>query len=78
MTLVSLASLKPGEKGVVQSIQAGWGATRRLQDLGITPGERIEVIRSAQFGGPLEIRVRGSSLSIGRGIAMRVFVQLEG
>jgi ferrous iron transport protein A len=78
MTLVSLGSLRPGDKAIVDSIEAGQGATRRLLDLGLTPGEPVEVIRSALFGGPLEIRVRGSELSIGRGIAMKVLVQREG
>jgi ferrous iron transport protein A len=78
MMLVSLASLRPGDKAIVDSIEAGRGATRRLLDLGVTPGELVEVVRSARFGGPLEIRVRGSELSIGRGIAMKVLVQREG
>jgi len=53
------------------------GLTRRLLDLGVTPGEQVEVMRLARFGGPFEIRVRGSELSIGRGIAAKVLVRRE-
>jgi len=78
MTLVPLASLRPGDAATVESIDAGWGLARRLLDMGVTPGERIEVVRSARFGGPVEIRVRGSILSIGRGVAMKVLVRPDG
>lgn len=38
--------------------------THRLLEMGITPGLTIEVIRSAPLGFPIEINVRGSSLSL--------------
>jgi len=78
MSIIPLSNLRPGQKAIVRSISAGRGATRRLLDLGITPGEHIEVLRSAPFSGPVRIRVRGSDISIGRGIAMKVLVEPEG
>jgi Fe2+ transport system protein FeoA len=50
---------------------------RRLNDLGLTPGTEVTVIKSAPFNGPLEICVRGSRLAIGRGIASRILVDAK-
>jgi Fe2+ transport system protein FeoA len=59
----------------------GWGRGRifekRLTDLGLTPGTRVTVVGLAPFHGPLEILVRGSRLALGRGIAERIFVEID-
>ncbi|HIU85264.1 MAG TPA: ferrous iron transport protein A [Candidatus Aphodousia gallistercoris] len=39
---------------------------RRLVMLGATPGTTFEVIRVAPLGDPIELRVRGSSISVRR------------
>jgi Fe2+ transport system protein FeoA len=82
-----LSELKPGESGVIVSIQAltnhrlrrrhSWGFQKRLEDMGLTPGTRIKVVRSAPFHGPIEIHVRGSRLAIGRGMARRILLRVE-
>jgi Fe2+ transport system protein FeoA len=35
------------------------GCAQRLTDLGLTPGAKLTVVKSAPFGGPLEVMVRG-------------------
>ena len=50
---------------------------KRLMDMGLTPGTRVMVVKSAPFHGPIEIRVRGSRLALGRGMAERIFVEKE-
>lgn len=85
-----LTELKDDESGTITSIKAGhgcekghrrdgkaWGLARRLADMGLTPGTRITVVKSAPFHGPLEVLVRGSRLALGRGMASRVFVEVE-
>ena len=56
--------------------RAGWGAVKRLADLGILAGARIRVVRKAPFGGPIEIEVGGSRFMIGRGLAERILVEV--
>jgi Fe2+ transport system protein FeoA len=46
--------------------------------MGLTPGTKVTLIRSAPFHGPLELRVRGSKLALGRGMAKRVLVKVDG
>ncbi len=78
---VPLTALRAGEAGTVATIKAGYGRGRvfkkRLMDMGLTPGTRVSVVKSAPFHGPLEILVRGSRLALGRGMAERVFVEIE-
>ncbi|PVX26573.1 MAG: hypothetical protein CW691_01000 [Candidatus Bathyarchaeum sp.] len=50
---------------------------KRLTDLGLTPGTKVTVVKSAPFNGPLEINVRGSKLAIGRGMASRIMVDAD-
>ncbi len=50
---------------------------KRLCDLGLTPGTKVTVVKSAPFNGPLEVSVRGSRLAIGRGMASRILVDVE-
>lgn len=80
-----LTTLKDGETGIITSIKTshgrgwgrGWGFERRLMDMGLTPGTRVTVVKSAPFHGPLEILVRGSRLALGRGMAERIFVEIK-
>lgn len=82
---VPLTTLSNGESGIIASIKHGhgmgggrsYGFEKRLMDMGLTPGTRITVVKSAPFHGPLEILVRGSRLALGRGMAERIFVETE-
>jgi Fe2+ transport system protein FeoA len=82
---VPLTALRDGETGTVTSIKSGrgrgrgrgWGFEKRLMDMGLTPGTRVTVVKSAPFHGPVEILVRGSRLALGRGMAERIFVETE-
>jgi len=50
---------------------------KRLTDMGLTPGVTVTVVKSAPFLGPVEITVRGSRLALGRGMANRIFVEVN-
>jgi len=58
---------------VVKEVKGGWGLRRRLAELGITPGTRIQVIKSSG-GGPVLVSVKGSRIALGWGVAMRIIV----
>jgi len=72
---VSLADLPQGEKCTVVLAAGGRGMVRRLAEMGLTPGTEVRVVRSAPMHGPIEVSVRGVSLALGRGIAVRVLVK---
>ena len=59
----------------VVRVRAGRRAVGRLADLGFTPGSMVRVLKS--FGsGPLLIEVKGSRIALGRGLAMKVLVEV--
>jgi len=77
MLLTQLSHLKPGEEGNVAFIRGGSKACQRLLDMGLTKGTKVKVLKAAPFNGPVEVSVRGTSLALGRGLAGRVFVQMN-
>ncbi|MCS7089271.1 MAG: FeoA family protein [Verrucomicrobiota bacterium] len=75
-TLPSLVSLPPGSRAVVADIQLPGPEARRLMELGLVPGTPVEVVRYALLRDPVEIRVRGSCLSLPRQEAEAIRVRL--
>ena len=62
--LRTLDQLPIGESAVVQRIDCDRRVGGRLMEMGLLPGTRIEMIRRAPFGDPLEVRLRGYLLSL--------------
>jgi len=58
-----LKDLNPGDKGKILSYGKEHPEYRLLM-LGATPGAQFEVVRIAPLGDPVEIRVRGSFISV--------------
>lgn len=63
--MVTLAELSAGDTAIIKGFHQGAKAYRgRLLALGLLPGTQIEVERIAPLGDPVEVSVRGSSLSL--------------
>lgn len=69
-----LTECESGEEVIVLSVNTGYRAKTRLANLGVVPGVKIRKTKNAPFNGPLEIKVKGSSLVLGRGLASRIIV----
>ncbi len=69
-----LTECESGEEVIVVSVNAGYRAKTRLANLGIVPGVKVKKMKNAPFRGPIEIKVKGSSLVLGRGLASRIVV----
>ncbi len=57
---VRLSGLAAGGSAVLCHVSKGGTARGRLADLGFVPGTRVEVIRRAPLGDPLELCLRGT------------------
>lgn len=68
----TLANLLTGERAKVSSVVGTDAVTRRLMEMGIVPGEMIRVVKSAPFGDPMEIKVRGYHLAVRRNEARMI------
>ena len=70
----SLQSLADGQSGVVERIALTGATKRRLIEMGITPGTRVGVLKRAPLGDPIEILLKGYSLTIRGTDAAQIFV----
>lgn len=76
---MSLASLKPGESGIISQVNAGGAIRQRLLDMGVLPDVPIQVERLAPAGDPIWVRLQGYQLSLRRQEAEAVIlVPVEG
>ncbi|RLE66594.1 MAG: hypothetical protein DRJ38_01330 [Thermoprotei archaeon] len=73
--MIPLAFLPDGAKGIVRGIAGGYGVRRRLYELGFVEGTEVIVVRN-MGAGPLIVSVYGSRLALGRGVAMKVLVEV--
>lgn len=73
--VVSLNKLAPSESAVVVSIGVKGSLRRKLMDMGITPGANVTMRKTAPLGDPVELHVRGYSLSIRKAEADQVMVK---
>ena len=62
--LIPLSSLNIGQSGVVRLLEGESEIKRRLMDMGITRGTSIAVHKLAPLGDPMELHLRGYSLSL--------------
>lgn len=61
---LTLAELAVGKEAKVVKLFESGIISKRLMEMGIIPGVSVKVIKSAPFGCPLEIRVRGYHLAV--------------
>ncbi|MEQ8602093.1 MAG: FeoA family protein [Marivibrio sp.] len=73
---VTLRDVAVGESGRVAGFTPGAKAYRkRLLSMGLTRGVSVEVTRCAPMGDPIEVRVRGYSLSLRKEEAASLIVE---
>lgn len=69
-----LNDLSANTEATVVSIEDTGVISRRIMEMGITPGVRVQVIKSAPFGDPIEVSVRGYKLAMRRNEAASILV----
>ncbi len=72
--IVPLSSLRPGESGIVVTLQGGAGFRNRLLGMGIAPGAVVHVLEMYNAG-PIIVNVSGTRFALGRGMASKILVR---
>lgn len=72
-----LSQFKIGEKGAVKSVAGDGPIRRRLFDMGVTPGAKIILKKSAPLGDPIEVNVRGYELTLRKAEASYVTMEVD-
>lgn len=73
---MTLDKVKIGTESVVSHVKGSVGDRQRLGEMGLICGTPVRVLRVAPLGDPLELRLRGYSLSLRKRDAANVSVKL--
>ena len=75
----TLSSLSVGEEGTVSGISKSCRGRqrRRLMDLGVVPGTKIEAEMQSMGGDPVAYRIRGASIALRKKQADTIYIQNE-
>ena len=63
---MTLADIQPGKSGTVEKVSGQGILVQRLSDMGLYPGVRVNVIRNAPLGDPVEIEAEGTFVALRR------------
>lgn len=74
--MTTLNNLKENQICKVKSVNVIGKLKYRLLDMGIVPKTKIKLTKRAPLGDPLQIEVRGYSLSIRKEIASKIEVEV--
>ena len=75
MTTTTLNDLREGERGTILEIDGSDSVAARLMEMGLIPGEVVQMIGQAPLGDPVEYSVVGYRLSLRRIEARRVRIE---
>lgn len=68
-----LSTVRSGQSVKLASIEAGRGLNSRLASMGLLPNTEITVVNNGHPG-PFVIRVKGTRMMLGRGMAHKIMV----
>lgn len=67
----------PSDKTLeIKSVGGGYSWENRFDSLGIRKGRMVRKIACQPFGGPVVIEIDGAKISMGRGIASKIEVEV--
>jgi ferrous iron transport protein A len=73
--LQPLTSVAVGQAATVAEIKLPPASRPRLMEMGLLVGTRVELVRFAPLGDPVEIKVRGYNLTLRKHEAEQIFVR---
>jgi ferrous iron transport protein A len=73
---IPLTKLPINTKGKIIGLDGGQGFQRRLRVMGIKEGQIIRIVTKQPFRGPLTIAVFGCQMTLGRGMANKITVEV--
>lgn len=71
----SLIKLDKGQKGRIVKINGGRELCSRMNNMGIYPGTVIKKVSQQAMKGPLIVKVGGTQVGIGHGMATKIIVE---
>lgn len=72
-----ITNIKAGKEATIVKLTGGRGFQKRLRTIGVREGKIIKIVTKHPLGGPIVIEVEGRMVTIGRGMAQRIIVELK-
>lgn len=73
---LTLNKLNNGETGKITGFNGGQGLIKKLNAMGVRIGKNVTVISDSFIGGPVTIQINNSKISIGKGMASKIVVEV--
>ncbi len=73
---IPLEHLPYNEEAKIIRLDGGYGLQNRLRVMGIREGQVIKVVSKQPLRGPLTVTVDGCQITLGRGMAQRIIVEV--
>ena len=62
--MYTLAELNQGDSAVVRELVSDGSMRRRLQDIGLIPGTKVECVQKSPLGDPTAYLIRGTVIAL--------------
>lgn len=76
--MATFNDMKVGDYAVIKNVAGEGQLRKRMLDLGLTKGCRLQLIRKAPLGDPIEIELRGFRLTIRKSEAEIIDLDIQG
>ena len=77
MNHTNLSRLQEGQQAWVTQIEEDGAMSRRLRDMGLVRGTRVECLQKSPFGDPAAFLIRGAVIALRREDSGRVLVDVK-
>lgn len=77
-SIISLYDLPIGKSAIVNSIRAEGITRRRMLDLGLVPGTKVEALRVSPSGDPRAYKIRGAVIAFREEESTKILVNYKG
>ena len=73
---MSLSDIKVGDKVIIKKVDANDNIKRRLLDIGLIEGTKVECVLKSFFNDPLAYLIRGTIIAIRKEDSNKILVDL--
>lgn len=72
----TLDNLKQGENGIISAFKGKGEVRKHLMEMGLVRGSDIKIERVAPLGDPIEVKIKGYSLSLRKEDAKKIEIKI--
>jgi ferrous iron transport protein A len=74
--ITPLTSLPYEREAKIVRFEGGYGLQHKLRVMGVREGHTIKIVSRQPLRGPLTVEVNGGQITLGRGLAQKIMVEM--